>query len=395
MNMLSSYVFNISSQTKNILNCTVSRAQIFELIAAFFGEKSHAALKQTSLNKSIELARNDLKAAFIRCQERAISFNQTTEISQQLTQLIRDQLVPLLEKPSVLINQQALHYLTVYESDWSMDYLDDDDLEDDELEEVTSDTAEAFSFKGFEVGIKHLYNQLQQASKDGDKESTLLQFIWVIGALSSVSISDSSQHWYEQSLKGQKLAGIQKQWADNYAKQIEPAQAFQFFMDQTDISDLAFPNIDHCIESGDCELIQDSICYHFDADEMLHLISKYWGEDYDDDFNLEPFNQWLKLSALQRPQRELIAEFIERNEDLIDQHSWSRFAKSHGIDVTQDDYYAINMDTGERWDEDYGPIGVDGYGGIKLQILPNELESKVQARTQVMLELSKKLQKLV
>jgi hypothetical protein len=52
------------------------------------------------------------------------------------------------------------------------------------------------------------------------------------------------------------------------------------------------------------------------------------------------------------------------------------------------------MDTGERWDEDNGLIG-GGYGGIKLQMLPNELESKVQGSTQVMLELSKKLQKLI
>ncbi|MGX9461043.1 hypothetical protein ACWXWU_07320 [Shewanella sp. A14] len=390
MNMLSSYVFNVSSQIKNIPNCTVSRAQIFELTAAFLGEKSHAALKKTSLNKSIELARNDLQAAFIRCQERAISFNQTTKVAQQLSKLISDQLVPLLEKSSVLINQQALHYLTVYESDWSMDYLDDD-----ELEEVTSDTTEAFLFKGFEVDIKNLYNQLQQASNDGDKESTLLLFIWLLDDLSAVSSREGSQHWYEQSLKGQKLAGIQKEWADNYAKQIEPAQAFKLFMDKTDISDLAFPNIDHCIESGDCELIRDSICYNFDADEMLHLISNYWGEDYDDDFNLEPFNQWLNLSALQRPQRDLIAEFIERNENFIDQHSWARFAKANEIDVTEDDHYAINMDTGERWEEDYGPIGVGGYSGVHLPRLPPEYEAQVEARTQKMLELSKKIQKLV
>jgi hypothetical protein len=50
------------------------------------------------------------------------------------------------------------------------------------------------------------------------------------------------------------------------------------------------------------------------------------------------------------------------------------------------------MDTGERWDEDNGPIGVGGYDGIKLQALPLELEAKVQASTQVMIELSKKLQ---
>jgi hypothetical protein len=52
------------------------------------------------------------------------------------------------------------------------------------------------------------------------------------------------------------------------------------------------------------------------------------------------------------------------------------------------------MDTGERLDDDYGPIGV-GYGGIILQALPLELESKVQGSTQDMIELSKKLQELI
>jgi hypothetical protein len=393
MNMLSSYVFNVSSQIKNIPNCTVSRAQIFELTAAFLGEKSHAALKKTSLNKSIELAKNDLQAAFIRCQERAISFNQTTKVAQQLSKLISDQLVPLLEKSSVLINQQALYYLTSFGSEW----LDvDDDYDEDDLEEDTLQAVESFSFKGFEVDVQTLYTALQQASKDGDKESTLLLFIWLLGDLSSVPNSEGSQHWYEQSLKGQKLTGTQKQWADNYAKQIEPAQAFKLFIDKTDISDLAFPNIDHCIESGDCELIQDSICYNFGADEMFHLISKHWGEDYDDDFNLDIFNQWLKLSALQRPQRDLIAEFIERNENPIEQHSWASFAKIYGIDVTQDDHYAIDTNTGEIWDADHdAPIEICGFDGVKLQVLPHELESTVQTRTQIMLELSKKIQKLV
>lgn len=392
MNMLSSYVFNVSSQIKNIPNCTVSRAQIFELIAAFLGEKSHAALKTTSLNKSIEFAGHDMQAAFIRCQERAISFNQTTKVAQQLSKLISDQLAPLLEKSSVLINQQALYYLTRSGSEW---INVGDDYDEDDLEEDTFQTLESFPYKGFDVDVQTLYAALLQASKDGDKESTLLLFLWLLGDLSSVSNREGSQHWYEQALKGQNLVGIQKQWADNYAKQIEPAQAFKLFMDKTDIFDLACPNIDHCIESGDCELIQDSICYNFDADEMFHLISKHWGEDYDDDFNLDPFNQWLKLYALQCPQRDLIAEFIERNENLIEQHSWDRFAKANGIDVTKDDHYAIHQYTGERWDEDYGPIEAGGYSGINLPRLPPEYENQVQARTQIMLELSKKIQKLV
>jgi hypothetical protein len=379
MNMLSSYVFNVSLQTKTIPNCTVSRSQLFELTAAFLGEKSHAALKQTSLNKSMELAKNDMQAAFNRCQERAISFNQTTKVAQQLTKLIRDQLVPLLEKSSVLINQQALHYLINYGSEWS----------NDDLKDVTLQTVETFSFKGFDVDVKALYKQLQQASKDGDKESKLLEFLWILDDLSEVPYDETGKNWYENGLNGDPLDEVQQQLANQYSKMIKSFQVLESFVTNTQLSDLATPNINQVIESKNLSLI-NSICYYLPIDRMLDKLEPFW--DLRHDFS----NQWLKLSALQDPSRELISHLIERNEDLIEQHSWARFAKSLGIDVTQDDHYAIDTNTGEIWDADHdAPIEICGYDGVKLQILPHELKSKVQARTQVMIELSKKLQKLI
>ncbi|RPA50728.1 hypothetical protein EGC79_11645 [Shewanella vesiculosa] len=381
MNMLSSYVFNVSSQIKNIPNCTVSRAQIFELTAAFLGEKSHAALKKTSLNKSIELAKNDLQAAFIRCQERAISFNQTTKVAQQLSKLISDQLVPLLEKSSVLINQQALYYLTSFGSEW----LDvDDDYDEDDLEEDTLQAVESFSFKGFEVDVQTLYTALQQASKDGDKESKLLEFLWILDDLYGVPYDETGKDWYENSLNGKALDNQQQQLADKYCKMITKHQVLESFVTNTQLSDLATPNINQIIESKDFSLI-DSICYHIPIDRMLDKLEPYW--DLRHDFS----NQWLKLFALQDPNRELISHLIERNENPIEQHSWASFAKIYGIDVTQDDHYAIDTNTGEIWDADHdAPIEICGFDGVKLQVLPHELESTVQTRTQIMLELSKK-----
>jgi hypothetical protein len=383
--MLSSYVFNVSSQIKNIPNCTVSRAQIFELTAAFLGEKSHAALKKTSLNKSIELARNDLQAAFIRCQERAISFNQTPSVAQQITKSILDQLVPLLDKSSVLINQQALYYLTSFGSEW----INVDDDYDDDLEEDALQTVESFSFKGFDVDVQTLYTSLHQASKDGDKESKLLEFLWILDDLHGLPYDETGKYWYENSLNGKALDNQQQQLADKYCKMITKHLVLESFITNTQLSDLATPDINQIIESKDFSLI-DSICYYIPIDRMLDKLEPYW--DLRRDFS----NQWLKLSALQDPNRELISHLIERNENIIEQHSWASFAKSNGIDVTQDDHYAIDTNTGEIWDADHdAPIEICGFDGVKLQVLPHKLESTVQARTQIMLELSKKVQKLV
>ena len=44
---------------------------------------------------------------------------------------------------------------------------------------------------------------------------------------------------------------------------------------------------------------------------------------------------------------------------------WHYVALKHGIDVTKDNLYAINADTGEDYD-DYGPMEVAGTEGLDL-----------------------------
>ncbi|OBT10367.1 hypothetical protein A9267_05680 [Shewanella sp. UCD-FRSSP16_17] len=394
MNMLSTYTYNVSSRAKKLPECTISRSQILELIAAYLGKKTYAALKTSSITnllELLELANKEPLIAFERCKLKAIHLNQSQTSSTQLANLIHDELASLIGMQSSLINKQALYYLTNVDS--LTDY--DDFVRRDSSESSSrfeNESVNKFSYNGFEIDIKNLFTELQQSSIKGDKQSTLLEFLWLLNDLSSVTGGESSQHWYEQSLKGQTMGDTQKKWADNYAKQIKPTQAFERFISQVTISDLAFPNVDDIFEANNSSSIEKSICYLLDAEKTLYLLNQYWGEDYDSDFKKQPFNQWLKLSALQQPNRDIIAELIENSKEPIEQHAWAQFAKENKIDVTQDDHYAINMDTGERWDEDYGPIEVGGYSGIRLPQLAPEYESKVYERSQIMLKINQKYQ---
>ncbi|MFS1421960.1 hypothetical protein [Shewanella sp. 10N.286.48.B5] len=391
MNMLSTYTYNVSSRAKKLPECTISRAQILELIAAYLGKKTYAALKTSSITNLLEQANKEPLIAFERCKLKAIHLNQTETASTQLANLIRDELASLIGMQSSLINQQALHYLTYVDSLTNYDDFDSRDSSESSSR-FENESVNKFSYNGFEIDIKNLFTELQQSSIKGDKQSTLLEFLWLLDDLSSVTGDESSQHWYEQSLKGQTMGDTQKKWADNYAKQIKPTQLFERFISQVTISDFAFPFIDELFETNDFDSIENSICYLLDGEEMFHLLNQYWGEDYDSDVKKQPFNQWLKLSALQQPNRSLISELIENSRDPIEQHAWALFAKENKIDVTQDDHYAINMDTGEQWDEDYGPIGVGGYSGIRLPQLAPKNESKVYEISQIMLQISQKCQ---
>lgn len=390
MNMLSTCAYNVSSQAKKLPSCTASRAQVFELIAAFLGKKTFAALKTSSITHLLEQANTAPLMAFERCKLKALTLNQSQAASTQLANLIRDQLTSLNVKQSSLINKQALHYLSSG---------NDDEFEDWDVSEASNsieeESVDTFTYKGFEVNTKALFTELQQSSRAGDKESKLLEFLWILNELSSVSYGESSQYWYKQSIDGQALGEAQQIWADNYAKQIMPVQALKFFLDNTTVQELPQPNVDQLIESGDLNAINESICYSLDSENIMSLINKYWEGVYDDDIEPSCFEHWLKLSVLQQPNRELISELICRMSDPIEQHSWTRFAKEHGMDVTQDDHYAINTNTGEVWDAEHdAPIEVCGFDGITLKALPKVSEPEVEARTQAMLKLSQRLQKL-
>lgn len=385
MNMLSSCTYNLSQVFKKIPNCTITRAQTHELIAVFLGTKSFAALKENSLFPLLTHSLSEPITSSERCKSKALKLGQNLLISEKLAALIHNELNNFKLKSSSLINKQALKYLLLkaQNDDW-------DEYEAYEEDEIVQplDMKDSFQFEGFTIYINELYESLLECSNNGDKESKLLEFLWIYNDLSSISYDETGKDSYELSQLGHPLDDRQKALAQNYHSMIKEFERLWSFIANTKTSDFAAPDIEALISSNATEL-PDSICYHLDIDELFDKLSEHW--NIEENYN----QQWNKLSALKTPCREFIAELMDSESDLIKQHSWLEFAKANDLDLEEDDMYLVNSYTGEIWEHDFdGPVYADGYEGITLPQLPLELKPQVAKRVEAMLNIQKLISKL-
>ena len=86
---------------------------------------------------------------------------------------------------------------------------------------------------------------------------------------------------------------------------------------------------------------------------------------------------WLACEVVLSPTRDNLADKLNSSESDSEKWFWYYFGLKHDIDITQDDYYAINAYTGEEYD-DYGPMEVAGYTGITLPNISDELKSEIK-----------------
>ncbi|GGZ46357.1 hypothetical protein C8J23_12018 [Shewanella chilikensis] len=381
MNMLSTHAYNLSVKAKSLPNCTLTRAQVYEVIAAYFGQQSYAALKNAAdpskLDKPIP------EEAYQRCIQKAATLKQTEDVAAKLAHLVASELEFVNSSHAELINRQVFNYL----------YCNFD--EDDSLDTLPSD--HTFEFEGIKIDVPTLFERLRKISRQGNKESRLLEMLWLDAEFSRVYQNDASEHWYKRKLAGDRLGEVQIEWADNYGRMFSAKQALEAFRAATTISDLATPNVEEILTTEDYSLPKQSICYQLDAGEIMWRVIELWEIALDDESKteIEFLNQWDKLFAFQEPQRDSLAQLAESETDPVKQHAWLEFAKSNDINLEQDDMYLINSYTGEVWEHDFdGPVEGAGYEAISLPPLPPELKPQVSERVEAMLKLQKLIHKL-
>lgn len=370
---LSNHAHNIHSKAKNLAKCKISRAQIFELMAAYYGQKSFAALKISDVSTKLEKPNSD--EANERCIQRAISMGINLITSKEISQIVAFELDSVNTLNPKLINRQILSYL-------------ESNIEHNE---------QYFDFEGIKIYIPSMLSALKEASNNGVKDSKLLELFLLLEHYSTASMSQYSEHWYQRQLAGEDLGNDQKQWADNYAELLPAKQALDTFVKINSISALPTPNIEELISSKIFTSIKQSVCYQVNAEFVVSVAIELWELD---EYALseqqsEFISQWKTLATLQEPYREKLAEIVGSETDLIKQHSWLEFAKANHIDLERDDMYLVNSYTGEIWEHDFdGPVFADGYSGITLPQLPSEHEPQVAKRVEAMLNIQKQLSRL-
>ncbi|MCS6180407.1 hypothetical protein ACROAD_14755 [Shewanella baltica] len=370
---LSNHAYSIHAKAKSLAKGDISRAQVLELIAAYYGQKSFASLKHSEVSTKLEKPNSD--EANKRCIQRAISMGVNHETSKELSLIVTCELDSVNSVNPTLINRQVLSYL---ESNI-------------ELNE------QYFSFEGLKIYIPSMLAALKNASNNGVKDSQLLELLLLVEHYASVTQGESSEHWYQRQLAGEVLEDVQKKWANNYAELVPAKQSLDTFVKMHSITDLPVPNIEELISSQTVSSIKQSVCYRVKAKFVKSLVVDLWELDENElsEQQSEFITQWETLATFQEPYREQLAELVESETDLLKQHSWLEFAKANGIDLEMDDMHLVDSYTGEVWEHDFdGPVFVDGYEGITLPQLPSELQSQVTKRVEAMLNIQKLISKL-
>lgn len=329
---LSSTAHAVLQQLKTQNSVSPTRAQILELLAAYFGYKTYAAFKADSAisEEKLRAAILDRVASNARLATRLLELSLPESLANQVTQCIIQQLQTdkLEPKISLLLIAQYLQIA---------------------VGRVKLDKKER------KAGYDFL-------AKSHDAECVLLRYVWQSHELQrshvyNADYSGASAYWYQQRQAGAQLSAAASQWANAYEQRLAAEKRQQDFLSAFADTTLAKPNAIEVIGQN----AEPNFCCQLDATYLLSLFESLPVDSMDDDF----YYDWHYLETLQRPYHESLVELAEGIDNPIELWAWHLFGLSQGIDITASNYRLVNSDTGEEWDE-YGPAEPVGYDGITL-----------------------------
>jgi hypothetical protein len=329
---LSSTAHSVLQQLKIQNSVLPTRAQIFELLSAYFGYKTYAAFKADSAisEETLRAAILDRVASNTRLVSRLFELSLPESLANQVTKCIIQQLQTDKLEPKISLLRIA-QYLQIA------------------IGRVKLDKKERKAGHDF-------------LAKSHDAECVLLRYVWQSHDLSGDQddeddFAGASAYWYEQRKAGNQLSAAATQWADAYERQLAAEKRQQDFLSAFADTTLAKPNAIEVIGQG----AEPNLCCQLDASYLLFLFESLPTANMTDEF----YYEWNCLATLQTPCHENLVELAEGIDDPTELWAWYFFGQDNNIDITADNHWAINSDTGEIWDE-YGPAEVAGYDGITL-----------------------------
>ncbi len=344
---LSSTAHAVLQQLKKQITSVPTRAQILELLAAYFDYKTYAAFKaDVSINEDqLKAAIADRASAHSRLLSRLTELRLSASLVDRLEQSFIQQLQLVKLEPKISLLRIA-QYLKIAGGPIRLDS------------------------KERKVSYDYL-------AKGRDAESSLLRYVWQAHELGKSygdkdDYSGASAYWYQQREAGAQLSAAATQWANAYERQLAAEKRQQDFLSAYADAILASPNTTDIIR----ENAEPNLCCQLDASYLLFLFERLPMATMTDDF----YYEWHYLATLQRPCHESMVELAGGIEDSVELWSWYLFGLSQKIDITASNHWAINSDTGAMWDED-GPAEVAGYDGIHLPAISDSQkhEAKLMA----------------
>jgi hypothetical protein len=187
--------------------------------------------------------------------------------------------------------------------------------------------------------------------------------------------------WFEKRAVGQSLNVLQTEVADNYFEvkvyfdllELLKAKSSTFAMPAPSAIKSVIQRFGGDSDDAWTTAFNDNpelVVHAFHELDVQHLLSL-------DETNDAVLQHWQSAAVLLNPNQYALAEKIEKSKTTEEKWFWHLIGLTHNIDITKDDLYAINADTGEDYD-DYGPMAVAGFEGIVLPEISTEARNELE-----------------
>lgn len=366
---------HLQSQTGN----SFKRAHVYELIASSFGYNSFAALCVESVVIEWPEEANAVPKQNLTVRQRCIELGYqpaTAEIvSAELPYYIAQHQITVI-KLSTLVTQlrRQLSYQDEY-PDWNSEEEDDDYDDGNNPANIVPDNWPAFDN---DIEDDHFSPDLLAALEAAANKGNALAHY----ALALIHYPDDesnhqvgSDYWYNQERQGRVLIGVEKEWADQYAKKLADDEKYELHLRKA---------ARLCNEHALLDLADrfDDPTFFEKAKSVDHNPLKV-AEIAEHLGRMEDARHWLTIAA-EAGDIDSILRLIEEfdHHDLQRCWTWVYFTQLLGTDLTRDDYHAINED-GSAYDDDVGgPLYAVGREGINIAPLSENQDAVARQAAQ-------------
>jgi hypothetical protein len=342
---------HLKAQTGN----NFKRSHIYELLAASFGYDSFAALCVGSViiqeQQEVKVASQHNQSIRQRCIELGYQSTEADTVSSEWPTLIEKSQIAVVSLSDLVKNlRDDLWDLDRY-SDW------------DEDEQFSPELL---------VGLEVL------ASKDNALAHYALALIHRPN--DEYNHEAGIDYWYNQEKQGRVLTGVEKEWADDYAKKIVNDEKYEFHLREAARLGDEHALLDLAERFGNPSF--------FDKVKNIENHDPLRAADIAEELGREEdVRHWLTIAAEAGDidsMRRLIEEFDK--DDLQRCWTWLYLAQLLETDLTQDNYHAINEDGSDYDDDVGGPMYPIDQDGIKLDPLNKSRDTVARKAAQDLFE---------
>lgn len=340
------------------------RSHVYELIAAAFGYGSNAALTAEAVlfdgDKPVvpEQRVSRIAVLIARCRELAYSAVDAELLASRILDVLSEHRIGVV-RLAVLVRSLRGRY-----HEDSAGEVEDDGPDGLDLNMPWVDLELSEGGDPAEVAI--LLDSLHAAAR---RDVVLAHY--ALALLHEPDLDAEQRHgrrsyWYEQRQKGTALEGVQIEWADAYERLVAARHTHQHHLRAAARLGHSDALVDLARHFEDATVFDAKIDLSNQNPREMAELAVELGRD-------DQAKHWLTIAA-EFGDTSAMRELIEGYDtaDLQRCWMWQHLAALHGVDLTQDDYHAINEDGSEYDDDIGGPMYADGVDGIELPPLPPE-----------------------